>query len=316
MKLISKAIIPMLIAMLAPIFANAQDCDIDISIANITKGEVVPQAVNQRLEAKLSTALARLGIVAADYDAQFFIVGRFDDAYNDITSGPSQKVAVKTTLTLSIGDAINQKVFATESFDLKGVGSTDEQAYTKALNSISSSNQNLLNFIQQGKERIIEYYDANYGIFLTKARNAMAARNYDEALYYSTSIPSCCVGYREACNLTSQIYTDNMNYIAQNLLAQARAAWAESPDAEGARKAYIFLSQIDPSSSSYAAAQSLGKEISQRTKQQWDFENVQKYNDAVALEKQRIEAAKQVAVAWAKSRPKVVNRYTFISRRW
>jgi hypothetical protein len=306
----------MLIAMLAPIFANAQDCDIDISIANITKGEVVPQAVNQRLEAKLSTALARLGIVAADYDAQFFIVGRFDDAYNDITSGSSQKVAVKTTLTLSIGDAINQKVFATESFDLKGVGSTDEQAYTKALNSISSSNQNLLNFIQQGKERIIEYYDANYSVFLTKARNAMAARNYDEALYYSTSIPSCCVGYKEACNLTSQIYTDNMNYIAQNLLAQARAAWAESPDAEGARKAYIYLSQIDPSSSSYSAAQSLGKEISQRTKQQWDFENVQKYNDAVALEKQRIEAAKQVAVAWAKSRPKVVNRYTFISRRW
>ena len=101
--------------------AQAQDCDLEISIANITKGDVVPEAVHSRLEAKLTRALSKAGIVAAPYDAQFFIAGRFDDAYNDIISGPSQKVVVKTTLTLYIGDADNQKVFASESFDLKGL---------------------------------------------------------------------------------------------------------------------------------------------------------------------------------------------------
>ena len=37
---------------LAGFAATAQDrCDIDISIANISKGEVVPEAINSRLEA-------------------------------------------------------------------------------------------------------------------------------------------------------------------------------------------------------------------------------------------------------------------------
>jgi hypothetical protein len=96
------------------------------------------------------------------------------------------------------------------------------------------------------------------------------------------------------------------------LLAQARAAWAASPDADGAREAESYLAQIDPASSSYAAAQSLNAEITKTTKKQWEFENVQKYNDQVALEKQRINASKQVAIAWAKRRTRVVNRYVFI----
>ncbi len=312
MKIIHKIALCAVTTTLALSVSAQNQCDIDMSIANITKGEVVPEEVNQRLEAKLSTTLAHAGVVASDYDAQFFIAGRFDDAYNDVTSGPSSKSVIKTTLTLMIGDAVNQKVFATESFELKGVGSTDVLAYTKALNQINAKNAKLLALVQKGRDRIIEYYNANYTTLLNKARTAMANRDYDEALFYATSIPSCCNGYDEAQSLTLKIYSDNTNYISQQLLAQARAAWSASPDAEGARQAQYYLAQIDPSSSSYAAAQTLSNEITKTTQKQWNFEHVQKYKDEVALEKQRIEAAKQVAVAWAKRKPRTVNRYIFI----
>ena len=297
--------------------AQAQDCDLEISIANITKGDVVPEAVNSRLEAKLTRALSKAGIVAAPYDAQFFIAGRFDDAYNDIISGPSQKVVVKTTLTLYIGDADNQKVFASESFDLKGVGGSDEQAYTRALNQISATNTKLVDFIRKGKDKIIDYFDTNYATYINNARKAMAARDYDQALFYASSIPSCCRGYAEANALAMKIYSDNTNYMGEKLLAQAKAARAADPTDAGAREAHKYLSQIDPSASCSSAANSLSSQISKTTQKQWEFENIQKHNDAIALEKQRINAAKEVAVAWAKSRPKVVNRYHFVTvRRW
>lgn len=295
-------------------FRAQEDCGIDISVANISKGEVVPEAVNSQLEGKLSRALGKAGLITAPYDSRFFVAGRFDDAYNDISS--SGRVFVKTTLTIFIGDAAEQKIFASESFELSGVGGSDTQAYVKALNKLGSNNPRLVQFLGEGKQKIIDYYDANYRTYLNNARQAMAARNYGEALYYATAIPSCCVGYDQANALAMQIYDQNMNYEAARYLAKARAAWAADPSADGAAEAYQYLTMIDPSASCAAEAKAFGQQISKTTQKQWEFENVTKYKDAVALEKQRISAAKEVAVAWAKSRPRQVNRYVFISPRY
>lgn len=304
--------------------SNAQNhCDIDIATVNITKGEVVPPAVDSRLQSKLSQALSKAGLTSVDYDSRFFVAGRFDDAINDVTGGPNQKILVKTTLTIYIGDADEQKIFATESFELKGVGSSDQQAYSNALKSINGSNEKLIDFLRKGKQKIIDYYDANYTKYLDNARKQMAARNYDEALFYATAIPSCSVGYEQATALALQIYNQSMNYDAQQLLAKARAAWAADPSADGAAAAYSYLSQIDPSASCAAEARALGDEITQTTKKQWEFENVTKYKDQIELEKRRIdaaaqnerrryEAAKEIAKAYASSRPRVVNRYYFV----
>lgn len=304
---------------------HAQDdrCDLDISIANITKGDIVPEAVNSRLEAKLTQAMSKAGLIAAPYDSRFFVAGRFDDALNDITGGPSPKVIIKTTLTIYIGDAEDQKVFASESFELKGVGGNDQQAYTNALNKISGSNRQLIDFLAKGKDKIIEYFNNNYAKYLNDARQQMSARNYDAALYYATLVPSCCNGYAEASALALQIYNQSMNYNAQQLLAQARAAWAADPTASGAEIAHGYLAQIDPAATCAGEAKAFGEDIAKTVKKQWEFENVTKYKDELALrnkaldnrasiEKARIAAAKAVAVAWAQSRPRTVNRYVFL----
>ena len=45
-------------------------------------------------------------------------------------------------------------------------------------------------------------------------------------------------------------------------------------------------------------------------KKQWDFQ-MKQYNDAVSLEKQRIETIKEIAVSYYKSQPTSVN-YNYI----
>lgn len=295
--------------------SSAQECDIELSVAGITDGAKVPSGVNTRLEGAITRALGSAGMTGAGYDAQFFVAGRFDDAYNDIISGPSQKVVVKTTLTLFIGDAQSQKIFASKSFDLKGVGVSDEQAYTRALSQLNGRNKELMDFLHQGKQRIVDYYDANYSRILNDARKAMAARDYGQALFFATTIPSCCRGYAQAQNLAMQIYGQQADFQGQQLLARAKAAWAADPTADGAELAHQYLVQIDPDAACYAQAAALSKQISQTTQKQWEFENVTKYKDQMALEQRRIDAAKETAVAWAKSRPKVVNRYHFIGYR-
>ena len=76
--------------------------------------------------------------------------------------------------------------------------------------------------------------------------------------------------------------------------------------------AYGYLSQIDPSASCYAQAKALGKKISASVKEDYDFETKEKYRNAVELEKQRIDAARQAAVAWAQNQPKTVVKNNWI----
>ena len=113
MNKILKLIFGLLFLIPSMVFAQGE-CDIDISIADITQGEMVSDNVCRQLQAKLMQELGKGGFVSAPYESRFFVAGRFDNSYNDITGGPSGKVYIKTILTLYIGDADAQKIFATE----------------------------------------------------------------------------------------------------------------------------------------------------------------------------------------------------------
>lgn len=117
----------------------------------ISEGDKVPASVARKLEAKLKMVLSHAGVAAGDYDCQFFLAGRFDTAYGEAAPGLSGRVLMKTDLQLAICDGSNQKVFATATFPLKGVGGSEEQALTKALSSLNAKNPEFINFVE--KER-------------------------------------------------------------------------------------------------------------------------------------------------------------------
>lgn len=298
---------------LAVACAAASTCEIPLTVAPAEEGNVVPAAAVGSLNAKLKNLVARMGIAGID-GSQFFLTARFDTGYSERTSGPTPAEYVNTTLTLFIGDAEGKKIFSSLSLDLKGVGVSEEQAYKKAIATINPNRADLKEFVEKGKRDIIAYYDSNYPSILTKARNAMTARNYDEAIYYACMIPECCRGYNDALGLINTAMTERRDYDSARLLAEARAAWGADPTADGAREALGLISGIDPASPSFGAAQALTREISSTVREDWVFENVTKYKDELALrkraldnqasvEKARIESARAVAVAWAKSRP-------------
>lgn len=290
----------------ASMAASAADCEIGMGIAPIMEGDQVPASISRKLEAKLKMALTHVGVAAGDYDCQFFLTGRFDQAFSQEAGGVGGRVLVKTDLQLAICDGENRKVFATATFPLKGVGATDEQALTRALGSLNAKNPEFINFVETGKAKIIDYFDKNYPTYIAKAQKALNARNYDEALYWSTAVPECCAGFAQASTLADDIYTDKINYEGAMLLAQAEGEWAANPTDAGASAAYRYLSQIDPSATCYSQAKALGQEMAKVVKQNYDFETKEKYRNAVDLEKLRIEAARKAAVAWAQNQPKTV----------
>ncbi|MBD5422411.1 MAG: hypothetical protein HDR49_05215 [Bacteroides sp.] len=297
----------------AALTASAADCEIGIGLAPLmTEGDAVPAGIQRKLQAKLKGLLAHTGVAAGDYDCQFFITGRFDEEYSNEAGGVGGRVLVKSNLQLAICDGENKKVYATATFPLKGVGATNEQALTKALTSLNGRNPEFINFVENAKAKIVDYFNKNYQSYLSKARTALTHRDYDEALYWATSIPECCNGFNEAQALAETIFVDRTDYEAAQLLAQAEGEWAANPTDAGAAAAYNYISQIDPSSKSYAAAKALGKKMAASVKADYDFETKEKYRTEKKLEQQRIKAARDAAVAWAQNQPKTIVRNNWI----
>ena len=287
------------LALFGALFTQAQECDIHIRVvtpnAESCGGE---PAVADLLSNRLINILTRNGITANDGYGQFYISGRFDNLYKETTSGAPMQTVIHTSLTLMVADIFTNKVFDSEIFDLRGVGNGTERAYINALSSLTKSNEKLNHFINRAQTKVINHFDANYPQILANAKTAAAKRNYDEAIFYTSLIPQCSKGYADAENAMLKYYQQYLDHNGAMLLNKARGAFAVSPNAEGAVTAFEYLNQIDPASSSFQASQNLAREIQVQTKVEYDFEYHEKYKDALEIEQRKIDAARQIGVAF------------------
>jgi len=287
--------------MVASVTSSAQDCDLHIQVVTPdTEMCAGDSSVGELLATRLTRALTMDGVTADANYGQFYISGRFDDLYKETVPGPPMQTVVHTNLTLMVADIFGNKTFDSETFDLRGVGTSPQRAYINALGGLTKNNKLLSDFVDRARNKVISYFDANYSGLLSKAKTAAARHDYDQALYFAGLIPQCCKGYPQAERAMLTYYQQYIDLEGTQLLNQARSAFAVSPNADGAIEAYELLNRIDPSSSAYGAAMKFANEIKKQTKAEYDFEVHQKYNDAHQLDLKIIDAARQIGVAFGK----------------
>lgn len=314
-KLFTMALV---LLMAAPAWAQGADSgEAPLSLnVYIPDDSGLPAGSQKIMEAKLAAAATANGFGGNGGDNRFVIVPRVEVINESKTETVPQKTSVDVMVHLYVGDGVSGNLFSSESFELKGVGSGRQQAYDSALRKLQPRNSELQAMLAVGRERIYQYYNAQYPAIIKEAKAAYAEGNQDMALSLLYTIPPSCKGHGEAMDLASkwggEIVENNNNAI----LAQARAAWSASPDEVGADKAMELIGQIDPSSSAFAGAKTLSNEIKNRMqavndrewKHQLDLEAKEhqlamtRENNRSAERKASIKAAGEVAKAYA-SRP-------------
>lgn len=271
---------------------------IHLMVSPIEQGEDVPAGAEDFLMTYLGNAVTSSGVTADANFGQFFITGKFNHITQDVVAGPPIQTALHTVLTLYIGDINTQKIFSQSSFELRGVGRSDQKAFINALKSLNKNNSSFEKFVNSGKDKIISYFNSNYPSILAQAKTAASRNNLEEALYYASSIPECCSGYSEASGLITKYYQDYIDREGKILLNKAKSIWASGADKDAAVEAISYLMSIDPSSVVGPQAESLLSEIKKSVKDDRMFEERTKYKDRVETERQRIAAARAVGVAW------------------
>lgn len=259
--------------------------------------EPFPHNAKIQVENKLTQLLTANGLSSLDPNSQFVLtVVTVPQNKEVLPTAPVQYVEIMD-MTFYVADVLNQTVFSSTSQTVRGIGKSETKAYMDAIHKINTKSGNMAAFVQQGKEKIIAYYDHEAERILMDVRTMIQMKEYERAIFTAMTIPAQCKSYAEAQKVMIEAYQAYVDQLCVENLALAKTAWAAEQNAKGAAAAGEYLAQIYPDAKCYGDAEALYKEIKSKVLDDWKFE-MKIYNDQVALESQRISAAKEVGVAY------------------
>lgn len=276
----------------------AQECVMPISIQLDEEFTNVPSAACSVLLQSLTRMATENNLTTDAPTTPFVLTAHCDVLDKSNLPGPPIQTVYNLGITFYMADTYTQKKFSTAYITLDGVGTGDVKSYINAFRRINTKNDKIQSLINRGKKKMMDYYDSQYTNIIKEAQRLVSLQQYEEALAMVLSIPLCSKGGEEASKYGLQLYTKYLDRLNLFLLNKAKALWAAGQDQETAYSVCAMLAQIDPDAACYGEAGALMKEIKGQVRSDIDFEMREKYHDQVQIEKDRIEAARAVGVAY------------------
>lgn len=283
---------------ISSVAGKAQNCDLPISIMLDENFSNVPAAANTMLYQSLQRVATQNGLTTDSPNSPFVLTLHCDVLDKSNLPGPPVKTVNNLGITMYLVDVTRQTKFATAYFTVNGVGEGEVKSFINAFRRLQPENAKIVQLIETGKAKMLEYYNTQYGNIMKEARRLEQLKQYEAALAQVLSIPVCTRGGEQATQYALELYTKQINRFNTFLLNQAKTAWSIGQNQEAAARACELLAQIDPESAAYAEASKLMAEIKKQIRSDIDFEMRDKYKDSIDLEKRRIDAARAVGVAF------------------
>ncbi|MEI6765831.1 MAG: hypothetical protein WCM76_09335 [Bacteroidota bacterium] len=269
--------------------------------------EGMPIESRKNLENKLSQIVTANGMGGAAVNTRFIITANVTVQTKDITATAPPMQAYTLDVTMYIGDGFEGKSFSSYTTTCKGVGENEVKAYNAALKNIKTNDPNYQAFLEKGKTKIIEYYNAQCDFIIKGAKTAAGMNNFDEAIWNLTNVPDACSDCWNKCmNAVAPIFQQKIDFECKTKLNEAQNTWNASQSWDAAQAAGAILSTIDPKSSCYGDAKALsdkiGKRILEVDKREWNF----KWEQEIGLERDMIKAYRDIGVAYGNGQAKTI----------
>lgn len=272
--------------------------------------EGLPPSAFGLLENKMQQMVTKNGLGANSLAPRFIITVNLAVITKDVLPGPPAMIAMNIDATFYIADYQSKTVFSTKTVSFKAVGTNANKAYIDGIKTIRPDSPEFASFIEDGKNKIIAYYNDRCDFILQDAKSLTSQKQYQEAIYQLSLVPDVCKDcYMKASNATGPIFKAYMDDLCNRNLAAAKAVWVANPNSFGANEISSLFADILPDAACYGEAQKLVKQVSAKVladeKRDWNFQ-MKQWNDGVSLESQRIKATRDVGVAYGNNQPSTV----------
>ena len=318
MKRLFNSIIISLFAAVS-IFAQ-QQADGRITFFSVVNNQpgTIPQAAVSALESKMQQIVTADGYGSAERCDRFVIVAKPSVVTKDVAPTTPTRINQTVEITFVVGDVVENKTYASCSLTLTGIGINETKAWSTAIAKIKPANAEIKKMLNDAYNKIGAYYSTNCNSIITKAESDADFGNFDVAIATLIEVPDICTEcFAQAQQKAAEIYQRKIDAEGATLLSKAKSEWSASPDSNGAQKAFAYLSQIAPTSASFAAKDSFEHQIAAKLsadeQRKWE-ENRRRYNEELQLRQQEqqnsqkrqmatIAACRSVAEKWAENQP-------------
>ena len=270
----------------------------------------IPAEAKKALETKLSQITTNNGMGGSNANPRFIITAVLNVTSKDIVPGPPQMIAQNIDVTLFVGDAITNTVFSNTVVSIKGVGTNENKALIDAIKNINPKNKEITDFLEEGKNKIITYYATQCDFIIKDAETLAKQENFDEAIYKLALVPEICKEcYFKTSELIGNLFQQKIDTDCKAKLSKAKMLWSGQQNIKQAEEVITVISDINPNAACYTVAANFTKEINAKIKADEKARlelALKKYNDKMELEKQQVNAYKEIAVEYAKNQPKTI----------
>ena len=305
-----------LISFLFIVFHSNEQITSD-QVGNITFSLVMPESIEGfddnlmlKLESKIIQATSKVAIAGKGFYSDFILypVVTFSED-NSSNFGNKKLYSKKINLDLFIKSISDGRIFSSYSQSLIGVGENENFALINSLNEFNPQSSDVERFFSSSCDKIINYFNANCDYFIGKSDALAKMGKYDEAIALLLSIPNLSAKcHTKIKDMSIEVYKQYINKECKVLLNKSYA----EKSSKNYQAALVSLANIDTSANCYTDSQVMMKEIEksldQDEKKKWETE-LMKYNNLVEIEKIKINAMKEIAVAYYNSIPNTVNYY-------
>jgi hypothetical protein len=299
----------------------------------------LPAESKNHLKTVLNQIAVNNGAGGSQTNSRFIITADVNVGTKDIIAGPPQIISQNLDLVLFVGDASTNTIFSITTLSLKGVGKNENIAFIDAFKTINTRRKEISDFVEEGKYKIINYYNTNCDFIIKDAQASVKLEKYDEAIYQLSLVPDVCKEcYFKCLDTLMFIYQKKIDADCSVKFNKAKVTWAAAQNADGAERTGNILSTINPMASCQTDVdifiKSIDAKLKADEKARWQF-IIKQYVDKIEAEKElvriaeekskrddvyrekqsernyeldkiRIKAFRDVAVEYAKNQPKTI----------
>ena len=245
--------ITLLFALLTFSFALSQnDYSKSDDDARIVLNTFIPENILESTPSARKLFITKIGQIAsrnglggseANTNNRFIISGDLNILTKDVLPTAPPKYAVTIETNLAVGDGIDGKSFASEFIEFKGVGVSEDKAFISAIRKINPRHKMVKELLENGKKKIIEYYNTQCDFISKEATTLSDSRNFDEAVYVLSQVPKITKDcYDSSMDLAVEITKKKFEFECQTKISEARALISNG-DFSGASALLGFYTQ-------------------------------------------------------------------------
>ena len=152
----------------------------------------IPRGTQDLLLGKMRQIIGLNGMSALDDAPLFIMTPQLMVLSNDVTPTAPPMYTYSMEVVFNMADRYTGNVYATASQTVKGAGKTEQAAYNAAFNEINIRNGKYKAMMEKGKTAIVEYFNSNCDLVISRGKSLADQRNWVAALGLLNSVPPVC----------------------------------------------------------------------------------------------------------------------------